>query len=239
MTDFLIAHGAWSSGWAWRKMRPLIRGAGHELWTPTFTGLGERAHLGHEGVDLDHHIRDVLAVIEMEDLRDLVLIGHSYGGMVATGVADRARDRISRLIYLDAFAPEDGESLMDLAPAQNRERFERLIAEEGDGWRIPPNPMPPDTDEADRAWAAPRRLPQPAGTFRQKLKITGGPLTVPIDYIYCLIPSPGDGFRPFAEKARERGWGLHELDASHNPHLTVPETLTELLLATAHGGAEA
>jgi pimeloyl-ACP methyl ester carboxylesterase len=235
MTDFLVIHGAWSGGWSWRKMRPLIRAAGHELWTPTLTGLGERAHLAHQGIDLDHHIRDVVAVIETEDLRDLVLIGHSYGGMVATGVADHARDRVARLIYLDAFAPDDGESLLDLASAERRAAFERQIAEEGDGWRMPPMPMPPDTPAADRDWAGPRRLPQPAETFRQKVSLTSGTLSLPIDYIYCTIANPDHGFHRFADKGRERGWGVHELEATHNPHITTPETLAALLLRIAAG----
>jgi pimeloyl-ACP methyl ester carboxylesterase len=227
VTDFLVIHGAWSGGWSWRKMRPLIRAAGHELWTPTLTGLA------HPKVDLEHHVQDVIAVIETEDLRDLVLIGHSYGGMIATGVADRARERIARLIYLDAFAPDDDESLLDLISAERRASFESKIAEEGEGWRVPPIPMPPDTPAADRDWAAPRRLPQPAATFRQKLRLTGGDLTLLIDYVYCTIPNPDDGFRCFADKARTRGWNLHELESSHNPHITMPETLTALLLQIA------
>lgn len=235
MSDFLVVHGAWSGGWAWRKMRPLFRAAGHQLWTPTLSGLGERAHLANPAIDLEHHIQDVRAAIEMEDLRDLVLIGHSYGGMVATGVADRMGGRIARLVYLDAFAPQDSESLLDLAPAEHRQRFERLIDEEGDGWRIPPNPMPADTGDADRAFATPRRLPQPAATFRQKLRMHHGALHMPVDYIYCQIAGPGDSFRRFADQARSRGWRLHELAASHNPHLTMPETLAALLLAIAAG----
>jgi len=114
MATFLVAHGAWSAGWAWKKMRPLLRARGHELYTPTHTGLGERSHLAHAGIDLDAHIADILAVLQFEDLRDVVLVGHSYGGMVATGAADRAADRIARLVYLDAFVPRDGQSLFDL-----------------------------------------------------------------------------------------------------------------------------
>jgi len=94
MATYLICHGAWSAGWAWRKMRPLLRAAGHELFTPTYTGLGERVHLAHPMVDLQAHIQDVLNVIEYEDLADFTLLGHSYGGMVATGVADRVPDRV-------------------------------------------------------------------------------------------------------------------------------------------------
>src|SRR5437762_13305351 len=106
---FLVCHGAWSAGWAWKKMHPLMQAAGHRLVTPSYTGLGERVHLANPSIDLESHIEDVLNVIKYEDLRDIVLIGHSYGGMVATGVADRARDRVVQLIYVDAFVPKEGQ----------------------------------------------------------------------------------------------------------------------------------
>src|SRR5882672_5481474 len=147
-TTFLVCTGAWSAGWAWKKMHPLMSGAGHRLVTPTYTGLGEREHLASPSNDLETHIQDVLAVIKYEDLRNVVLIGHSYGGMVATGVADRARERIAQLIYLDAFVPKNGQSLFDLQSAETRARM-RELAKAGDGWRVPSNPIPPDTSEAD------------------------------------------------------------------------------------------
>src|SRR5205809_1977177 len=115
MATFLICHGAWSAGWAWKKMRPLLRARGHEVFTPTYTGLGERADQAAATIDLQTHIRDILAVLHYEDLRDVVLVGHSYGGMVATGVADRATDRIRQLIYVDAFVPRNAQSLNDLS----------------------------------------------------------------------------------------------------------------------------
>src|SRR6201988_2861412 len=121
---FLVCHGAWSAGWAWKKMHPLMAGAGHRLITPTYTGLGEREHLANPSNDLETHIQDVLAVIKYEDLQEVTLIGHSYGGMVATGVADRARDRVAQLIYLDAFVPRDGQALVDLNPATVRSRMQ-------------------------------------------------------------------------------------------------------------------
>jgi len=111
VATFLVAHGAWSAGWAWKKMHPLMAAAGHRLLTPIYTGLGERAHLASPAIDLDTHVADILAVITYEELRQVILIGHSYGGMVATAVADRARDRIAKLVYLDAshdFAGIDG-----------------------------------------------------------------------------------------------------------------------------------
>ena len=167
MATFVVAHGAWSAGWAWKKMRPLLRAKGHELVTPTHTGLGERAHLANADIDLETHIADILGVLEAEDLREVLLIGHSYGGMVATGVADRARDRIRKLIYVDAFAPRDGDSVFSLTP----ERRKTMAAAAADGWKLPPSIMPPDTPEADVAWAAPRRKPQPIKTFEQPLRL--------------------------------------------------------------------
>ena len=135
---FLVCHGAWSAGWAWKKVHPLMQAAGHRLVTPSYTGLGERSHLAHPAVDLEAHIQDMLNVIKYEDLRDIVLIGHSYGGMVATGVADRAAERIARLIYLDAFVPEDGQSLFDLLPASAGCASRRHHARPHASWRSRP-----------------------------------------------------------------------------------------------------
>src|SRR5262245_35077631 len=230
MTIFLVAHGAGSSGWACKKMRPLLRAAGHEVFTPTYTGLGERAHQASPAVDLDTHIRDILGVLDMEDLREVALVGHSYGGMVATGVADRARERIAQLIYLDAFVPKDGQSLFDLQNAEIRERMRELSRSAGEGWRVPPNPMPPDTPPADQAWAAGRRMPHPLKAFEQPLRLTSQAPPPPRSYIYCRRSGPGDVFRQFSERAqRESGWRHFELDASHNPHITQPPALMALL----------
>jgi pimeloyl-ACP methyl ester carboxylesterase len=210
-------------------MRPLLRAAGHELWTPTYTGLGERAHLASPAVDLDTHIKDIVGVLEMEDLRDVVLIGHSYGGMVATGIAARARARIAQLVYLDAFVPRNGQSLLDLQDAGVRERMRELARTSGDGWRLPPNPMPADTPAADVAWAAGRRLPQPIKTFEQALRLDER-MPPPRSYIYCRHIGATDVFRQFAERAqRESGWRYFEIDSSHNPHITAPQALMELL----------
>jgi pimeloyl-ACP methyl ester carboxylesterase len=215
-------------------MRPLLRAAGHEIWTPTYTGLGERGHLASPAVELETHIRDVGGVLEMEDLHDIILIGHSYGGMVATGVADRARERIAQLVYLDAFVPQDGQSLFDLQPPAARDQMRELARTSGEGWRLPANPMPPDTPEADVAWATPRRLPQPLKTFEQALRFTGNIPPPPRSYIYCRRSRPGDVFRQFLLQAqRESGWRHFELDASHNPHITAPQALLELLQEVA------
>lgn len=233
VATFVVAHGAWSSAWAWKKMRPLLRAVGHELWTPSYTGLGERAHLASRSIDLNTHIQDVVGAIEMEDLADVILIGHSYGGMVATGVADRARPRIAQLVYLDAFVPRNGQSLLDLQPLEAKARMYGLVLAKGDGWRIPPNPMPPDTPEADVTWAAPRRMPQPLLTFQTPLRLTSQAEPPPRTYIYCKRNAPGDVFRQFAERAQREGWRYFEMDASHNPHITQPEALLAILTQIA------
>jgi pimeloyl-ACP methyl ester carboxylesterase len=229
LTTFLVIHGAWGAGWAWKKMRPLLGKRGHELFTPTQTGIGERSHLAGLDVDLDLHIADNLAVLEFEDLRDVVLVGHSYGGMVATGVADRAADRIAQLVYLDAFVPRNGQAVIDLIGETARGNVVATVRSEGEGWKVPANPMPPDTSQADLAWAVPRRVAQPQKTFLQPLRLDGAVDRLPRTYIYCTRPGPGDVFRQFADRARsEPGWACHELDASHNPHITMPETLAAL-----------
>jgi pimeloyl-ACP methyl ester carboxylesterase len=236
MATILVAHGAWSAGWAWKKMHPLLTARGHRLVTPTYTGLGERAHLAQRAIDLEAHIRDLLALIEFEDLSDIVLVGHSYGGMVATGLADRVPQRIAQRVYLDAFVPRDGQALFDLISPEARAAMRKAVAEQGGGWRIPPNPVPEDTSEADRAWILPRRVMQPLATFEQPLQLSGAADHLPRSYIYCLRPMPGDVFAQFAERARsEPGWRLYEIDATHSPHVTAPEALADLLSAIAKG----
>lgn len=229
MATIVLAHGAWSAAWAWKKMRPLFQAAGHTFFSPSYTGLGERAHLARPDIDLSTHIQDVLAVFEVEDLSDVTLIGHSYGGMVATGVADKARGRIARVVYLDAFAPKDGQSLFDLVGPKVEANMRAGAAKDGDGWRLPINPMPPDTSPEDVAWASPRRRPQPIRTFEQKIRLESKDLP-PRHYIYAKKNGPGDVFRQFGERARsESGWRYYEIDASHNPHITCPDVLMKLL----------
>lgn len=222
----VLAHGAWSSAWAWKKVRPLMAAAGHQFFTPSYTGLGERGHLANPANDLETHIQDVLGVITCEDLRDVVLIGHSYGGMVATGVADRARDRVAQLIYLDAFVPGDGEALVDLTPGER----DRLLGsvKAGDGWRVTPNPTPPDTSPDDLAWISKFRMPQSVKCFVEPLRLQA-PLTLPRVYIHCTRYADKKPFAQFAERARRDGWPCYDLDASHSPNVTAPAALMDVL----------
>jgi pimeloyl-ACP methyl ester carboxylesterase len=224
----LVCHGAWSGGWSWKKMFPLMQAAGYRLVVPTYTGLGEREHLANPAIDLETHIKDILNVIRFEGLNNFVLLGHSYGGMVATGVADRARERITQLVYLDAFVPRDGQSLLDLnEPA--RATMEGL-AKSGDTWRVPPNPTPPDTAAEDRDWLTPRRVPMPLKCFQTKLKLQHGETDLPRSYIYAKRIPPADTFGQFSKRAQsEAGWRYVEIDASHSPHVTAPDALMDVL----------
>jgi len=225
---FLVCHGAWSGGWSWKKMFPLMQAAGYRLLVPTYTGLGDREHLANPAIDLETHIQDILSVIKFEDLSDIVLLGHSYGGMVATGVADRAGDRIAQLIYLDAFVPRSGQSLLDLNESA-RPTMEAL-AKSGDTWRVPPNPTSPDTAEEDLEWLSRRRVPMPLKCFQMGLKLKDGEPSLPRSYIYAKRITPADTFGQFAARARsEPGWRYFEIDASHSPNVTAPAALMRVL----------
>ncbi len=236
MATFVVAHGAWSSGFVWKKMRPLMRAAGHELFTPSYTGLGERFHLATPEIDLEMHIRDVVSVLFHEDLRDVILIGHSYGGIAATGIADRAADRISQIVYLDAFIPANGQNMLDFATPETRARWLDGAKSQGEGWRVPSNPLPPDTSAEDVAWITPRRHGQPVKTMTEPLKLLNGETKLPRSYIYCTRIGPGDMFGPFAKMAKaDAAWRYFEMDASHSPHITAPDALMEILNKIAAG----
>ena len=231
MTDVVVTHGAWSSGWAWKRMRGRLADRGITLWTPSYTGVGERTHLAVPSIDLDCHVTDVVTMLEYEDLRDVVIVAHSYGGMVGTGVLDRAGDRISGIVYLDAFVPVGGQSLFDLLPDEAAAGMITAADTAGDGWRVPPTPLPPDTSASDVEWITPRRGPQPIETLRQPLALTNDTSATPRSYIYCLRAGPGDVFGPFAAMARDdTAWRYREIDASHSPHITAPDELTELIV---------
>jgi pimeloyl-ACP methyl ester carboxylesterase len=227
VATIVLAHGAWSAAWAWKKVRPLMAAAGHQFFAPTYTGLGERAHLANPSNDLETHIQDVLGVLKFEDLREVVLLGHSYGGMVATGVADRARDRVARLIYLDAFVPTNGQALIDLTPGERQRLLDSV--ETGDGWRVTPNPIPPDTSAEDLAWIVNLRMPQSVKCFEQPLTLQSE-LNIPRVFIHCTRYADKKPFAQFASRAAgAAGWQVFDLDASHSPNITAPAALMELL----------
>lgn len=232
MATFLVAHGAWSAGWVWKKMHPLLRERGHELVVPTYTGAGDRAHLASSAIGLNSHVQDILMVLHYEDLSDVILVGHSYGGMVATGIADLAAERIAKLVYVDAFAPQHGQRVFDFYPAGEEERRRASAV---DGWKMPPSPLPPDTPEQDIQWMMPRRVPHPFASFQEPLLLKNGEPKMPRSYIYAQRHIPGDPFRKCYERAKREGWQTFEMDASHSPHVTAPVALADILAEIARG----
>jgi pimeloyl-ACP methyl ester carboxylesterase len=159
MATYVLVHGAWGGSYGWRFVRPLLQQAGHTVFTPSLTGQGERAHLATPEVNLSTHIQDVYNTIWYEDLSDIILVGHSYGGMVVTGVADRMPNRIKHLVYLDAFLPSNGQSLYDLGAGPGRQSSD---------WRVPRR----QTSEQDNPWDAERRVLHPRATLEEKVKLT-------------------------------------------------------------------
>ena len=239
MATVVIVHGAGSGGWLWRPVRELLRAAGHEVFTPTLTGVGDRAHLTKEPIDLDLHIQDVLAVLDYEDLRAVTLVGHSYGGMVIAGVADRAAERLAQVVYLDAFVPVPDQAMLDLFPPGVRQAFEQQAHPNAAGERlVPPLPYPHlgpigagGLPEAEVQRLLARRVPQPLATYAQPVRLTNPAVAaLPHTYIHCTDKGPGDVLAPFAAQARTRGWRTYELPAGHFPMLTQPQALTDLLL---------
>ncbi|MCC6317387.1 MAG: alpha/beta hydrolase [Gemmatimonadaceae bacterium] len=225
-TTFVLVHGAWHGGWCWKKLLAPLRAGGHYVFTPSLTGLGERAHLLSSAVDLDTHIEDVVATIEHEDLQQVVLVGHSYGGMVITGVAARVAPRLSHLVYLDAFLPDAGKALRDYAP---------IPPTRADGWRVPPPGTPGSwgvTDPADVAWMMPRLGDQPLKTFTRPLaahleRMPSAQQT----FIRC---TNAPFFAEAAERARALGFAYHEMrSAGHDAMITQPAALAGLLSGVA------
>jgi pimeloyl-ACP methyl ester carboxylesterase len=230
MTDFVLVHGSWHGSWSWSRVRRLLAAAGHRVFTPTLTGVGERCHLLSREVGLDTHIADVTNLMRWEDLRDIVLVGHSYGGFVARHVADQMPDRIRALVYLDAFVPENGKTLCDYMP-DGGQGFRELAAAHGDGWKVPPLPAAAfAVNEADAAWVDRQCTMHPLLTFETPVKLSGA-----CDGIANIGYIAATGFEgPFAQfytKAAERGWWLEQFPCGHEVPLDMPNELAALLLA--------
>ncbi|MEV7389145.1 alpha/beta hydrolase family protein [Streptomyces sp. NPDC091215] len=233
MSTFVLLHGAWHGGWAWQRVVPALRAAGHEVHTPTLTGLSDRAHLLNPQVGLSTHIQDVVALLEAHDARDVVLVGHSYAGQVVTGVADRVPERLSMRIHLDAFVGGDGDAAIGLLPETVAGHYRESVSGPGFGWLIPVRPLDRlgVTRKADIEWLSARLTPHPWLTYTEPLWLTGGADLVPGAFIECV-----DWMRVFtgqAKRAAGRGWPVHELATGHEAMVTAPDELAALLLEIA------
>jgi pimeloyl-ACP methyl ester carboxylesterase len=223
----MLVHGSFHGGWCWQKVTCLLRQSGHEVYTPTLTGLGERSHLATPQSGLELHIQDILHVIEYEDLYNVVLVGHSYAGLVIAGVAEQIPQRLTHLIFLDAFIPHDGKSAFDLMPGMENQ-WAQLAAGHGDGWLVPP--MSPEdmgiSEPADIDWTQSRLTPMPLLTHQQRIRLTSVQARkLPRTYILCTQ----FGFHATAREAQSLGWDYFQLDTGHDAMIIVPDELAQTL----------
>jgi pimeloyl-ACP methyl ester carboxylesterase len=228
----VLVHGAWHGGWCWRRVADRLIAAGHRVFCPTLTGLGERAHLLSRDVNMSTHIEDVVGLLEAEELGEVVLVGHSYGGIVITGVAARAKARLRQLVYLDSAIVADGESWSDVLPPEAVAARRKAGQASGEvSLPVPDAAVFGLSDAADIAWVQRRMTAQPFGGFDQKMH-WGGPIGngVPKVYIDCTDPVYA-GLNPVKERYRGKpGWPFIELKTGHDAMVSAPEETARLLL---------
>ena len=219
MSTFVVVHGAWAGAWGWDRVAARLRAKGHQVHVPTLSGLGERSHLAHLPITLSTHVDDIVNEVLWHDLDDIVLVAHSYGGIVGTMVAERIGERLSALVYLEGFIAEDGQSFEDIAEAT----FE--------GPTVPAPPSGPGDylSEADVAWSNSKATPQPTGTFKEKARVTGRYRD--IGRKTFIVATGWDG--PFGQIAApfrdDPAWTVHELACGHDVPMDLPDELTALL----------
>ena len=233
---FLLVHGAWQGGWVWQRVADRLRAAGHAVFAPTLSGLGEKAHLAGPQIDLLTHVRDIVATIETEELDDIVLCGHSYGGMVVTGVADGLPRRIKALVFLDAFIAQAGKSLFDCQSPELAQRLQAEARDHGEGWRIKPRPAsyfrvanPEDAARLDRS-----SVDQPIGCMATALPLTGAWQEIR-HLVYIRAIGHKDGpFGRFTEQVRnDPKWRYFEVPCGHQVMFDMPDALAGILRETA------
>ncbi|MEU7143361.1 alpha/beta fold hydrolase [Nocardia sp. NPDC046473] len=244
MSTFLLVHGAWHSGRCWERVVPLLESKGHRVLAPSLTGYGDKAHLLSPEVGLDTHVDDIVTLINEEDLNEVVLVGHSYAGLVISSVANQIPDRIGHLVYLDAMVPVDGETAVDVQPIS--QHLIDLAANSGTSWRIPPLPESPPpfglfgvTDPADIAWLRTILSDQPVRCLQQPARLDN-PATnaIPRTHIHCVgATPPGITRRPVpAVQPNGSPAQIWELPTGHDCMITMPTELSELLLELSHSG---
>jgi len=228
---FVLVHGAWHGGWCWTKVAAILRSRGHDVLTPTQTGLGERSHLISKSITLDTFVTDIVNVLKWEDLRDVILVGHSFGGNAISGTADQMPDRIRQLVYLDAVMLENGQSVFGMLPKEVVAARMKAAEETSGGLSIP---APPPSafgvaDAAQAAWLQPRFTPHPLGTYTSPLRLTnkvGNGL--PAVYIACTDPIYGP-LQASRDWVKANGMKTLEIATGHDAMVTAPERLADML----------
>lgn len=229
---FVLVHGAWHGSWCWQRVAQLLRQSGHRVFTPTLTGLADRSHLFDPTIGLKTHIDDVANLIRWEDLDDVVLCGHSYGGMVISGVTQELESRIKGVVYLDAFVAEPNKSLMDMFAPVVRERIEKLV---GSAKQIALTPAKIlMVNPKDEAWVDAKCTPQPYKTFTDTLPVTDAVARVKTRHFIRAAKYNSDSFRVQAAKLMQQGgWRFTDMPYGHDLMVDAPEELAQLLVETA------
>jgi pimeloyl-ACP methyl ester carboxylesterase len=232
MATFVLVHGAWHGSWCWKRVRRALQTQGHDVFTPTLTGVADRSHLLSRNVTLETHILDVENLIRWEELSDIILCGHSYGGCVVGGVADRVPERIRALVYLDAFVLEGGENLVQHLPESQYKQLMEGTKAIGEGWKTPPIPAEVfNVNAGDREWVNSQCTMQPLDTFEQRIRLSGGAREIRnVTFILATGFVEGSPFPPFYEKAKIRGWKTLTVPCGHDVMLDVPDELTRILV---------
>jgi pimeloyl-ACP methyl ester carboxylesterase len=227
---FVLVHGAWHGGWCWRRVADLLTEAGHRVFAPTLTGLGERSHLAHAGIDLSTHVADVANVLKWERLDDVVLVGHSYAGFVVSGVAERMPGAIASTVFVDAFVPETGDTVAASASPATRRLVDEVVRK-GETM-LPPVPAAFfQVNERDRAWVDALCTPQPLATFLEKAELTGARERIAAKAYVRAKGYDSPSFDAALAKVRAMpSWRTFELTCGHDVMIDMPERLAEVLL---------
>jgi pimeloyl-ACP methyl ester carboxylesterase len=229
---FVLVHGAWHGGWCWRRVSDILERQGHKVFSPTLTGVGERSHLLSREINLDTHITDVVNLFKWEDLDNVVLCGHSYGGWVVSGVVEMVQPQVSALVFVDAHLPEDGQQGSDIS--YGREEILEA-AERGDVSRPPKPAAYFRVNEKDRDWVDSKLTPQPIGVSLQPIRLTGARDTVLRKAYVRATDFPSDPFDNALTKARERGWRTYDVPSGHDVMIDAPDSLARILVDVATG----
>jgi pimeloyl-ACP methyl ester carboxylesterase len=230
---FVLVHGAWHGGWCWRRVSDFLEQGGHTVFTPTLTGLGERSHLLRAGIDVSTHIADVVNVLKWERLTGVVLCGHSYGGLVVSGVAEQMAEKIGSIVFLDAFLPENGDSMEQLTSQAVREQL-KSASERGELGVPARSAAAFLVNEKDQAWVDSLCVPQPIGTMTEKLKLSGARERIGKKAYIRAAAYPNPGFdKAYARVKADRAWRSYEVPCGHDVMVDMPQRLAEILLEVA------
>jgi len=230
---FVLVHGSWHGGWCWRRVADLLEHRGHKVFTPTLTGLGERAHLMSAQITLDTHITDIVNVIKWENLEDIVLVGHSYAGFVVSGVAERALPAISSIVFLDAFLPENGERVVDLAPPELRATSLAAAAKNEVGRPVPPAKAF-NVNEKDQAWVDSKLTPQPTFVSLAPIVLTGARDKIAKRTYIRAQSYPSPRFDGYFDKLKSNpAWRTYGVPSGHDVMVDMPERLADILVEVA------